>query len=268
MVLQLWTSIVTQIRTAFIPLQKLEASPVPALIDIVSLHAYDELGPLKPVSYHTCRTAPPPEDIPLRDIVEGTRFPSLVGHNPKGLPRARENLAPGKSSVDLLKPPPACFQRWPSGDISPRPLSIMFVVREGSRTSSYVAPESAVSPYSFVSRDVNEHDVRLAGSLSPMNKVVMGIAPFAIGIGILMAYLVYKGLTDAKVDGPISEWMEYWNNMTSSIPSGRRTTHELVSFFFHPRYMHVSLTQNPPGSMHNARGSQNSKWRLLVWYYV
>ncbi|RPD55574.1 hypothetical protein L227DRAFT_509869 [Lentinus tigrinus ALCF2SS1-6] len=182
-----------------------------------------------------------------------------------------KGIASWKSPAELLNPPPRSFRRTPPVDIARDPFPIMILVGEGSidKGFAYVAPESTgsvagVSEHPFRTRDVNEHDwrlflhdVRLAGSLSPMNKVVAGLTPLATGIGMVWPAGVYKGVESlmrkSKVKGPVSQLIDYWNN-----------------FFFHLRGMHVSLMRGPPKYVHVPvvpKATEDKKWRLVVSYH-
>ncbi|KAI0703234.1 hypothetical protein C8Q76DRAFT_632006 [Earliella scabrosa] len=170
----------------------------------------------------------------------------------------------GQSVSELLNPPPPSFRRVPPADTARTPFPIMVLVSEGSTIDKgfmYVAPDSTLSPHPFTTRDVNEHDwrqflhdVRMAGTLSPMNVVMSAMVPLATGVGIIMPMLMFSGMQklqrNSKVRGPVSQLIDYWNN-----------------FFFHPRCMHVSLTQGPPKFIPSPdNGVDKSKWRLVISY--
>ena len=129
---------------------------------------------------------------------DGTAGPELSGDNVKGFMGHVKNFAPGKSPTKLLDPPPECFARAPPPGPPYGPFPLLVLVSKGStldRGFPYAAPESpggATIPHPFTEHDVNEqdwrrflHDIRIAGSLSPMNRVVSGLAPLALGIGII-----------------------------------------------------------------------------------
>ena len=137
---------------------------------------------------------------------DGTAGPELSGDNPKGLMGHVKNFAPGKDPKKLLNPPPPSFARAPA----PAPYGMfpaMVLIGKGStldRGFPYLSPDSPLVPHPFVTHDVNEqdwrrflHDLRVAGSLSPMNRVVSGLAPLALGVGIIFGAsgrgLVYGG---------------------------------------------------------------------------
>ena len=129
---------------------------------------------------------------------DGTRGPELPGDNPRGFMGHGKNFAPGKSPKALLEPPPPSFLRPPAPGLSYTTFPAMILLSKGAtldRGFPYAAPGFAeVGPgaHPFVAHDVNEqdwrrflHDVRVAGSLSPLNRVVAGLAPLALGIGIV-----------------------------------------------------------------------------------
>ena len=134
---------------------------------------------------------------------DGTRGPELPGDNPKGFMGHVKNFAPGKAPKKLLDPPPASFLRAPAAGLPYGVFPPMALLSKGStldRGFPYAAPECGVGvvPHPFVAHDVNEqdwrqflHDVRVAGSLSPMNRVVSGLAPLALpGVGIIFGELL------------------------------------------------------------------------------
>ncbi|EJF56553.1 hypothetical protein DICSQDRAFT_112985 [Dichomitus squalens LYAD-421 SS1] len=179
-----------------------------------------------------------------------------------------KNFAPGKAPKKLLDPPPASFLRPPASGLSYGAFPVMTLLSKGStldRGFPYISPECGVgvAPHPFVAHDVNEqdwrqflHDVRVAGSLSPMNRVVSGLAPLALpGVGIIFGFFVVKGLDSMMrrtKKGPASQLIDHWNH-----------------YFFHPRCIHVGLTQGPPktwkGRPDRSQGWDNN-WRLIISY--
>ncbi|KAI1789466.1 hypothetical protein LXA43DRAFT_974290 [Ganoderma leucocontextum] len=186
-----------------------------------------------------------------------------------------KNFAPGKSPKKLLDPPPPSFLRPPppglpyaggGGDGGAFP--VMLLLSKGAtldRGFPYVAPEcgAGVVPHPFVAHDVNEqdwrrflHDLRVAGSLSPLNRVASGLAPLALpGVGIILGFFVVKGVDSVMrrtKKGPVSQLIDHWNHS-----------------FFHPRCIHIGLTQGPPkdarGKRDKSQGSDKN-WRLIISY--
>ena len=137
---------------------------------------------------------------PYAPSPDGTAGPALSGDNVKGFMGHVKNFAPGKSPTKLLDPPPECFARAPPPGPLYGPFPLLVLVGKGTtldRGFPYAAPACPApagtpAPHPFVVHDVTEadwrrflHDVRIAGSLSPMNKVVSGLAPLALGVGII-----------------------------------------------------------------------------------
>ncbi len=132
---------------------------------------------------------------------DGTKGPELPGDNPQGFMGHVKNFAPGKSPKTLLDPPPPSFLRPPATGpgLAYGAFPAMRLLSRGAtldRGFPYIAPGcgrgSGVVAHPFVAHDVTEqdwrrflHDVRVAGSLSPLNRVVAGLAPLAPGIGVI-----------------------------------------------------------------------------------
>ena len=171
--------------------------------------SYDDLYPAAPAAHPTFRRRtysflpPPTRDVYLRSSSNAAlypfapspqdmRFPHLPAESSKGF----LGMKSGQSVSELLNPPPPSFRRVPPADTARTPFPIMVLVSEGSTIDKgfmYVAPDSTLSPHPFTTRDVNEHDwrqflhdVRMAGTLSPMNVVVSAMVPLATGVGIIM----------------------------------------------------------------------------------
>ncbi|KAI0699183.1 hypothetical protein C8T65DRAFT_710052 [Cerioporus squamosus] len=176
-----------------------------------------------------------------------------------------KNFAPGKNPKTLLNPPPPSFGRPPAPGAPYSMFPAMVLIGKGStldRGFPYIPPDTPLVPHPFVTHDVNEqdwrrflHDMRVAGSLSPMNRVVAGLAPLALGIGIIFGFFIVKGvdsLMKRTKKGPVSQLIDAWNH-----------------FFFHPRCIHIGLTQGPPkdakGKRDKSQG-KDSNWRLIVSY--
>ena len=111
----------------------------------------------------------------------------------------------GPTATDLLNPPPPGFSRAPPFHelmTQPfRPFSLLSIGSGLDKGFPSVAPPSAAQPHPFIVHDVKEedwtrllHDIQAAGRLSPLNKIVAGVAPAAMGIGIFPGkhFLVFK----------------------------------------------------------------------------
>lgn len=214
------------------PLSLPYASPYPSPSPSPTLSASALLSPgSQPYPF-----AVPPTGAPSTDFV----FDKLPGDNPKGFMGRMKGIAPGKSSTALLNPPPPSFRRQPPADIAREPFPIMVLVGEGASVDkgfAYVAPEpsgrvGAGSPppphphdvHPFRTRDVYEqdwrlflHDVRLAGSLSPMNKVVSGLTPLATGIGMVWREFCFCVLVVYRVAELIMTWLGQLRRCTEAL---------------------------------------------------
>ncbi|KAM5541826.1 hypothetical protein V8D89_004555 [Ganoderma adspersum] len=208
---------------------------------------------------------------------DGTRGPELPGDSPRGFMGHVKNFAPGKSPKALLDPPPPSFLRAPAAGLPYAAFPAMALLSKDAtldRGFPYAAPGCGdgaevvmgmgmgMGGHPFVAHDVNEqdwrrflHDVRVAGSLSPLNRVVAGLAPLALGIGIIFGFFVVKGVDSVMrrtKKGPVSQLIDQWNH-----------------FFFHPRCIHIGLTQGPPKDARGKRDksqASDKNWRLIVSY--
>ncbi|OBZ77991.1 hypothetical protein A0H81_02686 [Grifola frondosa] len=186
-------------------------------------------------------------------------------------PGMLRRLAPGKSPSDLLNPPPPSFLRAPPSNLPYGPFPPMTLIGLGKGLDKgypLVAPQSPLIPHPFVMHDVNKddwlrflNDIRLAGSLSPMNRVLACLAPIALGgIGIIIGFFVVKGIESQlkkSKKGPVSQVIEQWNR-----------------HFFNPRGIHIALTRGPipgVGGPSGGPSTQNAQlkkierhWRLVI----
>ena len=157
-------------------------------------------GPSNPPTDLAKRPPPPQRLYSFAASPDGTIGPELSGDNVKGFMGHVKNFAPGKSPTKLLDPPPPSFTRAPPPGPSYGMFPLLMLVSKGTtldRGFPYAAPAcptggAAMVPHPFVEHDINEqdwrrflHDVRVAGSLSPLNRVVSGLAPLALGIGVI-----------------------------------------------------------------------------------
>ncbi|KAI0360330.1 hypothetical protein OH77DRAFT_1418220 [Trametes cingulata] len=135
------------------------------------------------------------------------------------------NLIPrGKDVHSLIDPPPPSFLRRPSPSFPYGPFEPLEVLAAGKRLDDgFVAtlPFSATQPHPFATHDVMEEDwmrflgdLKLAGSLSIRDKVISGLAPAAIGLGIIPGLLVSFAIDShmkKKKQKPVDELIGYWN---------------------------------------------------------
>ncbi|KAH9849015.1 hypothetical protein C2E23DRAFT_738357 [Lenzites betulinus] len=175
-----------------------------------------------------------------------------------------KNLAPGKSPAKLLEPPPPSFTRIPPPTLPYGDFPDMELIGKGTMLDQgfpYIAPYCAQMPHPFVMHDVNEsdwrhflHDIRIAGSLSPTNRIVSGVLPMAFGVGFIISLFAtfgVEGYMRRRKKGPVSQLIDHWN-----------------ALFFHPRLMHIALAKGPK-DRHAKRGppqATDKNWRLVISY--
>ena len=159
-----------------------------------------------------------------------------------------KNAAPGQSIASLLDPPPPQFLRPPQPDLSYvpfEPAALTSLDAQLDKGFPPLAPPATTAPHPFATHDVAEddwqrflHDVRVASSLSPIDKVKAGVAPMAMNIGLMglssssllncpcihllvpypIGMLVSKGIEKRmrnKKSDAIGELIEYWNAVSS-----------------------------------------------------
>lgn len=100
----------------------------------------------------------------------------------------------GASPAEILSTPPPAFSRQAPNHLSYAPFppcAVISLSKDLSKGFPPVLPPSSVQPHPFVMHDIQEEDwirflsdTKRAGSLSPMNRVVAGVAPVAMGIGL------------------------------------------------------------------------------------
>ncbi|KAH9887324.1 hypothetical protein C8Q73DRAFT_713572 [Cubamyces lactineus] len=208
---------------------------------------------------------PPPQQLAhFAPCPHGELIAVLPGDNPKGFKEHVKNFAPGKSPTKLLDPPPPSFTRIAPPDLPYSAFPAMELVSKGTTLDKgfpYTAPPCAMVPHPFVTHDVNEndwrrflHDLRIVGSLSPMNRVVTGLMPLLFGLGPVVGILATVGgdrIMKGRKKGPASELVEHWNNK-----------------FFHIRAIHVALSKG--SSKRDKRKQQgpsqpsDNNWRLII----
>lgn len=121
------------------------------------------------------------------------------------VPQAGPSRSPSPSSGfrfksptadELLNPPPPGFTRAPPFhefiDQPFQPFSLISIDSKLDKGFPAMPPPSPAQPHPFVVHDVNEEDwtrllsdIKAAGKLSPLNKIVANVAPGVIGIGFL-----------------------------------------------------------------------------------
>lgn len=156
------------------------------------------------------------------------------------------NAAPGQSVSELVDPPPPSFLRPPRPDLPYEhfePASLVSLNKDLDKGFPQLPPPSRAVPHPFATHDVAEndwqrflHDVKLAGSLSPANRIAAAVAPISMHAG-LTGMLVTKGIEHVmrnKKTGAVGELIDLWN-----------------VYFFHPRWMTIilakgSVTYNGP----------------------
>ncbi|KAI0634710.1 hypothetical protein C8Q77DRAFT_1103645 [Trametes polyzona] len=201
--------------------------------------------------------APPPFNAPA------LAFPDEEGA--KGWKSHMHNFAPGKSPGKLLEPPPPSFTRPPPSSLTYDDFPDLVLFGKGTMLDQgfpYIAPFCPTAPHPFVTHDVNEHDwrqflhdIRIAGSLSPTNRIISGVLPMAFGLTIILGLMATHGIDNhmrRKKKGPVSQLIDHWNNL-----------------FFHPRLIHIALEQGPR-DRHSRRGPPqliDKNWRLVISYY-
>lgn len=109
------------------------------------------------------------------------------------------NMAPtGQSVASLLDPPPQQFLRAPRTDLpyGPfEPAALTSLDNNLDKGFPLLAPPVPTVPHPFAMHDVAEddwqrflHDVKIASSLSTMDKIKAGVAPMAIGVAPLTGW--------------------------------------------------------------------------------
>lgn len=142
----------------------------------------------------------------------------------------------GSEPSDLLNPPPPSFSRAPRRELPYTPFPPLTVLSLGSSLDKgfpALPPPTTVQPHPFAMHDVCEEDwvrfvgdIQKAGKLSPMNRIVAGVAPLAMGVGlagIFISRAIENGMRKRK-SAPATQIVDHWNH-----------------YFFWPRGMQVDL---------------------------
>ncbi|KAI0088982.1 hypothetical protein BDY19DRAFT_875756, partial [Irpex rosettiformis] len=172
------------------------------------------------------------------------------------------------SATELLNPPPPCFTRAPPHHelmTQPfQPISVISIESQLDKGFPSMAPPSPAQTHPFVVHDVQEedwtrllNDVKAAGRISPLNRIMAGVAPAVVGVGIfpgiLLSIMMRKKMKQRR-QGIVSSIIEHWN-----------------LYFFHPRHIEITLAQG-----HRARrverkrrrmelkAVRRERWRLIV----
>lgn len=132
-------------------------------------------------------------------IIQSVNF-ATPSSTPSPIPStsALSKLAPGQSVEKLLDTPPPCFSRPPPSGLPYAPFEPMSLFCKGRTLDAGfldIAPPSLAVPHPFMTYDVTEEDwhwfmytIKISASLSPMNRVVAGVVPLALGLGIYGSY--------------------------------------------------------------------------------
>lgn len=155
-----------------------------------------------------------------------------------GLFNKMKSFAPGKGVSALIDPPPPSFTRHPPRNLLYsrfRDTSLLASDNELDHGFPVIVPPASDDPHPFATHDITEedwtrflHDIKIAASLSPKDRVVSGVAPMVMGIGIT-GILVSKGIQKRQIkkkSTAVAELVDHWNH-----------------YFFHPRHMDIALAQ-------------------------
>ncbi|KAI0371411.1 hypothetical protein BV20DRAFT_203980 [Pilatotrama ljubarskyi] len=101
----------------------------------------------------------------------------------------------GKDVRGLIEPPPPSFLRPPARGFPYGPFEPLEIPAAGKKLDDgfiTALPPSSTQPHPFSTHDVREEDwmrflgdIKLAGSLSVKDKIISGMAPAAMGLGII-----------------------------------------------------------------------------------
>ncbi|KAI0784109.1 hypothetical protein C8Q75DRAFT_781313 [Abortiporus biennis] len=186
--------------------------------------------------------------------------PDAASSSNSGFLNKLKNLAPGVDPEKLLDPPPPCFYRAPP-EISRVPFYPLAMLGFGSNLDKgfpTMPPPTHCNPHPFTVHDVNEEDwstflnhVKVAASLNGKDKLIAGVAPLGMGIGLAGLFVtkaIEKRMRNKKEE-PVSIIVDNWN-----------------LYFFNPRRLNVTLAQGPrcisgssenlPPDMQNLRPEQ------------
>jgi hypothetical protein len=164
----------------------------------LSSNPFADRANIEPTTYNP--PSGPPPAYTGREVTQWQHPSSSSLHAPEAGPSNRspspglKAKLMGTSAVDVLNPPPPCFTRPPPNNpLMSAPFPQCTLVSIDSKLDNgfpMLAPPSPLQPHPFVIHDVNEedwlrflNDIKVVGALSPMNKIVSGVAPLALGIG-------------------------------------------------------------------------------------
>ena len=101
----------------------------------------------------------------------------------------------GATPAEILSNLPPAFSRAPPSNVPYTPFppcTLVSLSHELDKGFPALPPPTMVQPHPFALHDVQEEDwvrfisdLKRAGTLSPMNRIVAGVAPLAMGIGAL-----------------------------------------------------------------------------------
>lgn len=169
--------------------------------------------PSPSTSYHSPVYAPSPLSASpygqrLSPSPSTSNFRVSPSHSPPRSPQPSSSgsspTKPGFMSkltgTDPLDPPPPSFLRAPPQHLPYGPFPPCTIVGRGKNLNKgfpVLLPTSQTEPHPFTTHDVRIDDwtrflgdVKKAERLSPMNRIVAGLAPAALGLGILPGTLV------------------------------------------------------------------------------
>lgn len=137
---------------------------------------------------------PPPYEGPSSSRSTPVTTPAAgPSSSPSLLQRLRASA--GATPAEILSDLPPAFSRSPPPNLPNQPFppcALISLSHELGNGFPVLPPPSMVQPHPFTLRDVHEEDwtrflsdLKRAGTLSPMNHVMAGVAPIAMGIGPL-----------------------------------------------------------------------------------
>ncbi|EKM56386.1 uncharacterized protein PHACADRAFT_207639 [Phanerochaete carnosa HHB-10118-sp] len=195
----------------------------------------DSKDALPPPYYNADGRQSAPPTYPAHPSRTQPGTPPAGGSSSSGIGGFLKGLS-GHSPPDLLNPPPPSFSRPLRRELPYNPFPPMTALGFGATLDqgfSTVPPTTVVNPHPFVTHDVCEEDwtrfvgdLQKVGTLSPMNKIVAGVAPIGLGIGLAGIFVsrAIERRMKSKTSAPATQIVDHWNN-----------------YFFWPRGMQVDL---------------------------
>lgn len=105
-----------------------------------------------------------------------------------------KRIAPGQTPAQLLNPAPSCFERPPPPHLPYPPFPPMILIGKEALDKGFLVnlPEASLpwnGPHPFETHDISEedwarflHDVKIAASLAPKDRLKAALIPAPIGI--------------------------------------------------------------------------------------